>query len=140
MNYHLNKILLIFGILIPSFLLSACSDKKEIYHISAKSKVWLGLHVKNIPERRLDNLKLDFGLEVIKVYTTEKGASIHPQLCLFPERSSLDFELISFFFYHLPKPFLRIAGRLSALSRSRIYIAVVMLSQNIYCKFLPATE
>jgi len=68
MKYHFRNVFLIFGILIPSFLLSACSDKKEIIHISTKSKVWLGVNVKNVSERRLNNLKLDYGLEVIKVY------------------------------------------------------------------------
>jgi len=57
------------GIIIPTFLFSACSDKSEHIRISSKSKVWLGVQVKNIPERRLENLKLDFGLEVIKVYS-----------------------------------------------------------------------
>jgi membrane-associated protease RseP (regulator of RpoE activity) len=68
MKYPISKIFLVLGILIPTFLLSACSDKTEVVHISAKSKVWLGVHAKNIPERRLDNLKLDYGLEIIKVY------------------------------------------------------------------------
>jgi membrane-associated protease RseP (regulator of RpoE activity) len=68
MKYHLSKILLILGIIIPSFLFSACSEKTEYVHVSSKSKVWLGVKAKNIPQRRLDNLKLDYGLEVIKVY------------------------------------------------------------------------
>jgi C-terminal processing protease CtpA/Prc len=68
MRYHPHRSLLLLAIIIPTFLFSACSDKLEYVHISSKSKVWLGVQVKNIPERRLDNLKLDFGLEVTKVY------------------------------------------------------------------------
>jgi C-terminal processing protease CtpA/Prc len=68
MKDHLYRSVLIFGIIIHTFLFSACSEKSEHIHISSKSKVWLGVQVKNIPERRLDNLKLDYGLEVTKVY------------------------------------------------------------------------
>ena len=68
MKNHLYKCLILVGIIIPTFLFSACSDKSEHIYISSKSKVWLGVRVKNIPERRMDNLKLDFGLEVTKVY------------------------------------------------------------------------
>ena len=68
MKYHLNKALIILGIIIPSFLLSACSEKEKYIHVSGTSKVWLGVLVKDIPERRLNNLKLDYGLEVIRVY------------------------------------------------------------------------
>ena len=68
MKYNLHKSLLLLGIIIPSFLFSACSEKSEYVHISSKTKVWLGVKAKNIPERRLDNLKLDYGLEVTKVY------------------------------------------------------------------------
>lgn len=62
------KSLLVLGILIPTFLFSACSEKSEHVYITSSPKVWLGVQAKNIPERRLNNLKLDFGLEVIKVY------------------------------------------------------------------------
>jgi C-terminal processing protease CtpA/Prc len=68
MKYNLHKSLLLLGIIIPSFLFSACSEKSEYVQISSKTKVWLGVKAKNIPERRLDNLKLDYGLEVTKVY------------------------------------------------------------------------
>ena len=68
MKYHIHKVLIILGMIIPSILISACSDKKDVIHISTGSKVWLGVHVKDIPERRLNNLKLEYGLEVIKVY------------------------------------------------------------------------
>jgi membrane-associated protease RseP (regulator of RpoE activity) len=68
MKFTFSKFYFILGIIIPSFLFSACSDKEEVIHISGTPKVWLGVHVKNIPERRLNNLKLDYGLEVIKVY------------------------------------------------------------------------
>jgi len=68
MKHLFSKILVITAIIIPSVLLSACSEKNEVIHVSSKSKVWLGVHVKDIPERRLNNLKLDYGLEVIKVY------------------------------------------------------------------------
>ena len=68
MKYNLYKSLLILGILIPTFLFSACSEKSEQVYISSSPKVWLGVQAKNIPERRLNNLKLDFGLEIIKVY------------------------------------------------------------------------
>jgi len=68
MKNHLYKNLFILGFIVPTFLFSACSDKSEHIHISYKSKVWLGVEVKNISERRLDNLKLDSGLEVITVY------------------------------------------------------------------------
>jgi membrane-associated protease RseP (regulator of RpoE activity) len=68
MKNPISKLLLILGMIIPSVLISACSDKKDVIHISTGSKVWLGVHVKNIPERRLTNLELDYGLEVIKVY------------------------------------------------------------------------
>lgn len=74
MKYHFYRSLLISGIIIPTFLFSACSEKSEYIHISAKSKVWLGVHVKNIPERRMDNLKLDYGLEVTKVYKDSPAA------------------------------------------------------------------
>jgi membrane-associated protease RseP (regulator of RpoE activity) len=68
MKHLFSKILVIAAIIIPSVLLSACSEKKEVIHVSSKSNVWLGVKVKDIPERRLKNLKLDFGLEVIKVF------------------------------------------------------------------------
>jgi C-terminal processing protease CtpA/Prc len=68
MTYHFTKVILILGIIIPTFLFSACSEKHDYVHIASKSKGWLGIQVKNITERRLDNLKLDYGLEVIKVY------------------------------------------------------------------------
>ena len=68
MKFHFNKILLALGMIIPSILVSACSEKEEVIHISTGSRAWLGVHVKDISERRLNNLKLDYGLEVIKVY------------------------------------------------------------------------
>ena len=54
MKNNLYKSLLLFGIIIPTFLFSACSEKSEHIHISSKSKVWLGVQVKDIPERRLE--------------------------------------------------------------------------------------
>lgn len=68
MKYLIQKTIIIMAIIIPSVLLSACSEKKDVIHVSSKSKVWLGVQVKNIPERRLDNLKVDYGLEVMNVY------------------------------------------------------------------------
>jgi C-terminal processing protease CtpA/Prc len=74
MKYHINRILLILGMIIPSILISACSDKEEVIHISTGSRAWLGVHVKDLSERRLNNLKLDYGLEVIKVYKDSPAA------------------------------------------------------------------
>ena len=50
MRHHLTKIILIVGIIIPTFLFSACSEKKEYIHIATSSKGWLGIHAKNISE------------------------------------------------------------------------------------------
>jgi C-terminal processing protease CtpA/Prc len=68
MIYSYFKNVFILGIIIPTFLFSACSDKTEHVYISSTLKAWLGIQVKNIPERRMKNLNLDFGLDVTKVY------------------------------------------------------------------------
>jgi serine protease Do len=68
MKYDFYKSLLFIGIIIPTFLFSACSEEPEHIYVSSSPKVWLGVNAKNISERRLDNLKLDYGIEVAKVY------------------------------------------------------------------------
>ena len=68
MRFNFYKSLLLFGLIIPSFLFSACSEEPEHVYVSSAPKVWLGIQAKNISERRLENLKLDFGLEITKVY------------------------------------------------------------------------
>jgi len=68
MKNHLYKSLIILGLIIPTFLVSACSEKSEYAHLSSNSKPWLGVKVKNIQERRLSNLNIEFGIEVTKVY------------------------------------------------------------------------
>jgi len=68
MIYSHFKNVFILGIIIPTFLFSACSEKTEHVYVSSRLKAWLGVQVKNITERRLKNLNLDVGLEIIKVY------------------------------------------------------------------------
>ena len=54
--------------LIPVLLLSACSDKSKYVRPSDDGKPWLGVKVRELSDNRLDDLNLDFGLEVLRVY------------------------------------------------------------------------
>lgn len=68
MKRHLLNTLIFLGIIFPSFILSGCSDKNEsVYHFSG-SGIWLGVQANDIPEQKLKNLNLDYGVEIRRVF------------------------------------------------------------------------
>ena len=58
----------LFGTIIPSILLASCSDNSRFIQKSSKNKPWLGVQVKEISKKMSKNFKIDYGLEVIRVY------------------------------------------------------------------------
>ena len=55
-------------ILVPALIIAACGDKTRVIKVSAGEKTWLGVSVKNLSDKMLEDLDLDSGVEVIKVY------------------------------------------------------------------------
>ena len=68
MRKNIFNYFFLLGTIIPSILLSSCSDNSRFIQKSSKNKSWLGVQVKEISGKMLKNLKIDHGLEVIRVY------------------------------------------------------------------------
>jgi len=51
-----------------SMILTSCSDNSRRIQKFAENTPWFGVRIKDIAEKRLDNLKIDHGVEIIEVY------------------------------------------------------------------------
>lgn len=64
-----SKILsILIFIICTSIVLISCSDNSQLVQKSSENKPWFGVRIKDISERRLNNLKLDYGIEIVSIY------------------------------------------------------------------------
>lgn len=73
-----NNYLLILVLIISSLLLVGFADKSQFIVKKSGSKPWLGVQVKDLSEKMLKNLDIDYGVKVIKVYENSpaEGAGV----------------------------------------------------------------
>jgi predicted metalloprotease with PDZ domain len=60
--------------LLPAVLLCACKKDHHVIKISSKSRTWLGIQVEDLSQKMLQNLDLDNGVRIIKVYDDSPAA------------------------------------------------------------------
>ena len=63
-----STIFILFIIIFPCILLSACHEEPQAINISSKSRVWLGVQLEDLSEKMLKNLNLDSGVKILKVF------------------------------------------------------------------------
>ena len=68
MKAYNSVIPIILIILSPIFLFSACREEPELISVSSKSRVWLGVQLKDVSKKMLKNLDLDSGVKIVKVF------------------------------------------------------------------------
>ena len=68
MGRYMNIITISLLILFISVMLTSCSDKSQLVQKSAENTPWFGVRIKDLPEKRLADLKIDHGVEIVKVY------------------------------------------------------------------------
>ena len=60
---------LLILLVLPSLLIGSCQrDDQEVRIISEKSKAWLGVQVASVSDKRLENMDLDHGVKVVRVF------------------------------------------------------------------------
>ncbi len=56
-------------LILPSLLIGSCHrDDQDVRIISDKSRVWMGVHVAGVSDKLLQNMDLDHGVKVVRVF------------------------------------------------------------------------